>query len=66
MEMDELLTFIAQSGFSVAVAAYLLVRMESRLEALTQAINELRHCVAPAPMPGKVVYVQQPEGSEDD
>ncbi len=65
MDMDELLTFVAQSGFSVAVAAYLLVRMESRLEALTQAINELRHCCSPAPMPGKVVYVQRPDDDDD-
>lgn len=65
MNVDELLTFVAQSGFSVAVAAYLLVRMESRLEALTRAIQELRLCCAPNPMPGKVVYVQKPEDEDD-
>jgi hypothetical protein len=40
--MEEMLANIAQSGFSVAVAAYLLIRMEKRLEALTEAIRELR------------------------
>lgn len=65
MNVEEVLTFVAQSGFSVAVAAYLLVRMESRLEALTQAINELRHCCSPTPLPGKVVYVQRIEDEDD-
>jgi len=31
-----------QSGFSIAVASYLLVRMESKLEALTLAIRDLQ------------------------
>ena len=39
--MDELVATMMQSGFSVAVAAYLLVRMERRLEDLTLAIREL-------------------------
>ena len=33
-----------QSLFSVAVAAYLLLRLEKRITALTEAINLLRHC----------------------
>jgi hypothetical protein len=34
-----------QGGFAVAVAAYLLVRMEKRLEDLTVAINELKQSI---------------------
>lgn len=33
-----------QGVFSIAVAAFLLVRMEKRLEQLTTAIDRLRHC----------------------
>lgn len=44
--MSQLFTDIAQNGFAVAVAAYLLLRMEKRLEALTEAIRELRQSVA--------------------
>ena len=39
--MDELVATMMQSGFSVAVAGFLLVRMERRLEDLTLAIREL-------------------------
>jgi len=31
-----------QTTFSIAVAAYLLVRMETRMSELTKAINELQ------------------------
>lgn len=40
--MEELLTGVLQSTFSVAVAAFLLVRMESRLDKLAEAIAALR------------------------
>jgi hypothetical protein len=39
--MEDFVASAIQSGFAVAVAVYLLVRMESRLEELTQAIREL-------------------------
>ncbi len=44
--MDELIATMMQSGFSVAVAAFLLVRMERRLEDLTLAIRELHAAIA--------------------
>jgi len=44
--MDDLVATIMQSGFSVAVAAYLLVRMERRLEDLTLAIRELHGAIS--------------------
>ena len=43
--MDELVATMMQSGFSVAVAGFLLVRMERRLEDLTLAIKELRGAI---------------------
>ena len=41
-DMERFLTGNLEGVFSVAVAAYLLVRMEQKLDALTQAIVELR------------------------
>lgn len=41
--MDIMETFF-QNSFSVAVAAFLLLRMEKRLAALTDAIKLLRYC----------------------
>ncbi|MZP31049.1 YvrJ family protein [Heliobacterium undosum] len=43
--MDTVLQSVANVGFPVALAAYLLVRMEGRLEALTGAISELTKLV---------------------
>ncbi len=39
--MEELTASMIQNGFSVAVAAYLLVRMDRRLEELTKAVVSL-------------------------
>lgn len=39
MEIFE--TFMANVGFPIAVSVYLLVRIESKLESLTNSINEL-------------------------
>ena len=35
---------VTSNGFSVAVAAFLLLRMEKELKALRMAIERLRHC----------------------
>lgn len=43
--MDEILTGVLQNGFSVAVAAFLLVRMEARLDHLAEAISDLRSAI---------------------
>ncbi|AER65958.1 hypothetical protein Tlie_0214 [Thermovirga lienii DSM 17291] len=40
--MEDFVASVAQGGFAVAVAAYLLVRMERRLDELTQAIRDLQ------------------------
>ncbi|NLL37686.1 MAG: YvrJ family protein [Fretibacterium sp.] len=42
--MDVLLETVVKNGFSVAVAAFLLIRMERELRGLKEAIDRLRHC----------------------
>lgn len=42
--MEALIATAAANGFPIAVAAYLLIRMEKELQALTRAIETLRHC----------------------
>ena len=39
--MEIIETLIANVGFPVAVSIYLLIRLESKLETLTDSINEL-------------------------
>lgn len=43
--MDELLNLIANVGFPIAVALFLLVRVESKVNCLTKAINDLREAI---------------------
>ena len=43
--MEDLISTVVQNGFSVAVAAYLLVRMERRLEELSLAIRDLQGAI---------------------
>ena len=40
-KMEEFMANVLQSGFSVAVASYLLIRMDHRLEELTRAVVRL-------------------------
>ena len=39
--MDELMTKMLEHGFAVAVAAYLLIRMDRRLEELKNSVMHL-------------------------
>lgn len=39
--MEELLAAIANTGFPIAVAAYLLIRIESKMDSLSSSINQL-------------------------
>jgi hypothetical protein len=39
--MEDLLTAIANLGFPIAVAAYLLIRIESKIDGLSTSINQL-------------------------
>lgn len=49
-DMTSLTSFIANVGFPIAVAAYLLIRIESKLVKLTEAITELRECICAFPI----------------
>lgn len=48
-QVDELLKMIGNLGFPIAVAAYLLVRMEQRMDSLTTAIGDLREAILMMP-----------------
>jgi len=39
--MEEIITMVSNVGFPIAIAAFLLIRIESRMENLTAAINQL-------------------------
>ena len=39
--MDNFQTIIANLGFPIAISLYLLVRIEGKLQGLTDSINEL-------------------------
>ncbi|ERI91424.1 hypothetical protein HMPREF1982_03383 [Clostridiales bacterium oral taxon 876 str. F0540] len=39
--MEDLLKAIANVGFPIAVAAYLLIRIESKMDSLSASINQL-------------------------
>ena len=39
--MDNLATMIANLGFPMAISIYLLIRIEGKLQGLTDSINEL-------------------------
>ena len=42
--MDAFIQSTLQTYFSIVVAAFLLLRMESELRALREAIDKLRYC----------------------
>ena len=41
MEVNELINLIVNNGFPVAVAAYLLIRLEKQINSLAGSINKL-------------------------
>ncbi|WML36748.1 YvrJ family protein [Clostridium sp. OS1-26] len=42
---NELLNMIGNVGFPIVVSVYLLVRLEAKLEVLTQSINNLSNVI---------------------
>lgn len=38
---DQLMTMISQVGFPIAVAGYVLIRMETTIRELTKAVNNM-------------------------
>jgi hypothetical protein len=55
--MDTFMQSTLQSGFSIVVAAFLLLRMERELRALRQSIDRLRHCQVCRFAPGEPIDV---------
>lgn len=47
--MEEMLKMIANVGFPIVVAAFLLIRVEQRIDDLSAAINELREAILVLP-----------------
>ena len=44
--MEEIYTHIANLGFPIVISIYLLVRIEGKLNQLTESINELSKAIA--------------------
>jgi hypothetical protein len=44
--MEDLLKAIANVGFPIAVAAYLLIRIESKIDNLSSSINQLSNILS--------------------
>lgn len=43
--MEDLVNLVANMGFPIAVSIYLLVRVEKKLEGLTNSINNLSQTI---------------------
>ena len=43
---NEILNQVAQFGFPIVISLYLLMRMEGKIESLTNSINELAHGIS--------------------
>lgn len=46
LSMEDLAAQVANVGFPIAVSIYLLVRVEAKIENLTNSINELTKVIA--------------------
>lgn len=44
--MEEIYTHIANLGFPIVISMYLLIRIEGKLNQLTESINELSKVIA--------------------
>jgi len=44
--MEQLLSLVGNVGFPIVLSVYLLVRIEGKLEGLTQSIQELARVIA--------------------
>lgn len=45
MTLDEILSLIANTGFPIVVASYFILRMEEKLDKLTETIAGLSHTI---------------------
>lgn len=62
--MEEFAGMVLQNGFSIGVAAFLLLRMERELRGLREAIERLRHCQTCRLSPWKVTLDDGGDGDE--
>ena len=46
MDVNELINLIVNNGFAVAVAAYLLIRLEKQINSLSGSINKLNTIIS--------------------
>jgi len=46
MEVTELINLIVNNGFAIAVAAYLLIRLEKQINNLSTSINKLNTIIS--------------------
>ncbi|MBK1812014.1 YvrJ family protein [Clostridium sp. YIM B02505] len=46
MEVTDLVNVIANTGFPVAISAYLLIRLEKQIVGLTSSINKLNTIIS--------------------
>ena len=61
MEVNELINLMINNGFPVAVAAYLLIRLEKQIIGLSASINKLNTIIST-----KLGVVIDTDGSNDD
>ena len=60
--METFVQAALQNGFSVVVAAFLLLRMERELRGLREAIDRLRHCQTCRLSPWKITLEEDDDG----
>nr|WP_202117494.1 YvrJ family protein [Clostridium chromiireducens] len=46
VEINELISLVANNGFAIAVAAYLLIRLEKQIGSLSNSINKLNTIIS--------------------
>ena len=61
MEVNQLINLIVNNGFAIAVAAYLLIRLEKQINNLSSSINKLNTIIST-----KLGVVIDNDGSSDD
>ena len=61
MELNGLINLIVKNGFAIAVAAYLLIRLEKQINNLSSSINKLNTIIST-----KLGVVIDNDGSSDD
>lgn len=61
MDITELINIIVNNGFAIAVAAYLLIRLEKQINNLSSSINKLNTIIST-----KLGVVIDSDGSGDD